>query len=339
MNEPDPREIIDIATLERIEEVLRLRDAADPDPLRTTMIHDLRTIRNMLAHNMARPDESAEEAAALEARLTALLRDLSTLEMTSLGTAEARRVRSAATASRVANILARHEQIRRADPRAKAAVASAASDIALMVRRAAEGDVRAWEHLVDQYAGLIWAITREFKLVEGDAADVAQTTWLRLLEHIDRIEDPARVGSWLAATTRNECLRTLATRKRVVLGHDDVEPHGAIAHEPEIDARLPADERDQVVRDALSRLPRRWQRLLELLMADPPASYAEISDELGLSVGSIGPTRARCLARLRVLLQASGASTDSHAASYALSDSECHQTLAAVGDLVSGRCG
>ena len=77
-----------------------------------------------------------------------------------------------------------------------------------LVRRAAEGDRWAWERLVDQYDRLIWSITGEFKLVESDAADVAQTTWLRLLEHIDRIEYPDRIGSWLAATARNECLRT-----------------------------------------------------------------------------------------------------------------------------------
>ena len=86
-----------------------------------------------------------------------------------------------------------------------------------LVRRAADGDRQAWERLVDQYARLIWSITADFKLVESDAADVAQTTWLRLLEHIDRIEYPDRVGSWLAATARNECLRSLAARKRVVL--------------------------------------------------------------------------------------------------------------------------
>ena len=179
------------------------------------------------------------------------------------------------------------------------------ANIAELVRHAANGDLRAWERLVDQYARLIWSITVDFKLIESDAADVAQTTWLRLLEHIDRIEYPDRVGSWLAATARNECLRSLASRKRVVLGHDDIEFDGAMAHGPEIDERLLADESAQVVRDALSRLPRRWQRLLELLMADPPASYADISDELGLPIGSIGPTRGRCLARLRVMLQAS----------------------------------
>ena len=182
-----------------------------------------------------------------------------------------------------------------------------APDVAGLVRLAAEGDLQAWERLVDQYARLIWAITGDFKLVESDAADVAQTTWLRLLEHIDRIEYPARVGSWLAATARHECLRCVAAEKRVVLAHDDddLDLKGAMAIEPEVDERLLADERTQTVREALARLPMRWQRLLEMLMADPPVPYADISDELGLPIGSIGPTRGRCLARLRVLLQAS----------------------------------
>lgn len=176
--------------------------------------------------------------------------------------------------------------------------------VAELVRRAAAGDMMAWDRLVAQFARLIWSITAEFKLAESDAADVAQTTWLRLLEHIDRIQYPDRVGSWLAATARNECLRSLAARKRVVLGHDDVEPDNAVAHGPDVDERLLADERAQTVHQALSSLPRRWQRLLEMLMADPPASYADISDELELPIGSIGPTRGRCLARLRVLLEA-----------------------------------
>jgi RNA polymerase sigma factor (sigma-70 family) len=179
------------------------------------------------------------------------------------------------------------------------------SDVASLVRRASEGDRTAWDRLVDQYKRLIWSITVEFKLTESDASDVAQTTWLRLLEHIDRIEYPDRVGSWLAATARNECLRSLAARKRVILGHEDVEPDTAVANGPEVDERLLAAERAQVVRDAMSHLPRHWQRMLEMLMADPPASYADISDELELPIGSIGPTRGRCLARLRVLLQAS----------------------------------
>jgi len=180
------------------------------------------------------------------------------------------------------------------------------SSVAVLLRRAADGDHEAWERLVDQYARLIWSITAEFRLTESDAADVAQTTWLRLLEHINRIQYPDRVGSWLAATARNECLRSLAARKRVVLAQDNELLTGVVASAPEVDERILADERDQVVRDAMSRLPRRWQRLLELLMADPPASYAKISDQLGLPVGSIGPTRGRCLAQLRLLLHRGG---------------------------------
>ena len=172
------------------------------------------------------------------------------------------------------------------------------------VRRAAQGDEWAWQRLVDQYARLIWAMTRDFKLMESDAADVAQATWLRLLEHIDRIEQPARLGSWLATTARNECLRSLAARNRVVPVQDEATLTGVVTQDPEIDERLLSEERSRAVREAISCLPLQWQRMLELLMADPPASYVEISDQLGLPIGSIGPTRGRCMARLRVLLQA-----------------------------------
>jgi RNA polymerase sigma factor (sigma-70 family) len=175
-------------------------------------------------------------------------------------------------------------------------------DAARLVKHAIAGDTSAWERLVDKYGRLVWSITREFKLAESDAADVFQITWMRLIERIDRLDHPDRVGSWLAATARNECLRCLASHKRLVLSPEDVAFDGPAAHEPEVDEALLAHERAQIVREAMTNLPWRWRRLLELLMADPPASYTEISDELGLPIGSIGPTRGRCLARLRVLL-------------------------------------
>jgi len=177
-------------------------------------------------------------------------------------------------------------------------------DTAWLVKCATAGDTWAWEQLIEKFGRLIWSITTEFKLFESDAADVYQTTWMRLIEHIDRLDHPDRVGSWLAATARNECLRCLASHKRVVLALEDAAFDGPAAHEPEVDEALLAHERAQIVREAMAHLPQRWQRLLELLMSDPPASYAEISDELGLPIGSIGPTRGRCLARLRVLLSA-----------------------------------
>lgn len=178
-------------------------------------------------------------------------------------------------------------------------------DVASVVRLAAEGDQRAWERLVELYGRLVWALTREFRLEESDAADVVQTTWMRLLEHIDRLDRPERVGSWLAATARNECLRSLAVRKRIVLVQDDAALMKDLACGPDVDERLLADERAQAVRMALSHLPGRWQRLLQLLMADPPVPYAEISDQIGIPIGSIGPTRGRCLETLRGLLQTS----------------------------------
>lgn len=178
-------------------------------------------------------------------------------------------------------------------------------DVAELVRRAAAGDRQAWERLVDQFSRLLWAMTRDFRLAESDAADVVQVTWLRLLEHIDRIEYPERIASWLATTARHECLRHLAAGKRVIVVQDD---HDAftevVGHQPEVDERLLAEERAHAVRAALSTLPSRSQQLLELLMADPPVSYTEISDQLGLPIGSIGPTRGRCLERLRLVLQA-----------------------------------
>lgn len=176
-------------------------------------------------------------------------------------------------------------------------------DISQVVRQAALGDRSSWEQLVSKYSRLIWAMTRDFKLAESDAADVVQATWLRLLEHIDRIEHPDRIGSWLATTARHECLRHVARRKKVILVDDDLAFSDVSTEQPDLDERLIADENAEAVRQALSRLPWRWRRLLELLMMDPPASYAEISSQLGLPVGSIGPTRGRCLERLRVLLQ------------------------------------
>ncbi len=177
-------------------------------------------------------------------------------------------------------------------------------DVACLVRNAAHGQGWAWERLVDQYSRLIWAMTRDFNLMESDAADVVQATWLRLLEHIHRIECPDRIGSWLATTARHECLRQLATRKRIVLlQNEEFAFADVLIDRQDIDEGLLAEERAEAVREAMSLLPSRWQRLLELLMSDPPASYAEISDQLGLPIGSIGPTRGRCIERLRALLQ------------------------------------
>jgi RNA polymerase sigma factor (sigma-70 family) len=175
------------------------------------------------------------------------------------------------------------------------------SEAATLVIQAAAGDQGGWSRLVDHYARLVWAVTRSFRLSDSDAADVSQMVWLRLLEHINRV-DPERVGAWLVVTTRRECLRVLAFRKRVLLTYESTAFEDQPGDQPELDADMLAFERAADVREALETLPDRWQQLLGMLMADPPAPYAEISLKIGIPIGSIGPIRGRCLDKLRLLL-------------------------------------
>ncbi len=175
-----------------------------------------------------------------------------------------------------------------------------------LVSAAADGDRHAWEELVEAYAGLVWSIIRNHRLSAGDASDVSQTTWLRLVESVDKIHDRSRVGAWLATTTRRECLRVLAQSRRVILV-PDAEAYDSVATwEPDVDHALLAEEREEGVRQGLARLSPRRQQLLQLLMRDPAPSYDEVSAEMGIPVGSIGPTRGRCLEKLHEILIASG---------------------------------
>ena len=175
-----------------------------------------------------------------------------------------------------------------------------------LVVNASRGDRAAWESLVDEYVGLIWAIARGHRLSDGDAHDVTQTTWLRLIENIDRLSDPARVGAWLATTARRECLRVLRQSKRTVLldewdSLEDIEADGKDVH-----SELLRMEASTAVRDAIGQLSQSAQALLRLLMLDPPPSYEEISAALNMPIGSIGPTRGRCLRKLQVLVTERG---------------------------------
>jgi RNA polymerase sigma factor (sigma-70 family) len=172
-----------------------------------------------------------------------------------------------------------------------------------IVRLAAAGDRGAWERLVARYVGLVWASTREFRLSESDRADVSQTTWLRLLENIDRLEDPERVGSWLATTAWRESLRVAQLRRKVTPTGDEDGLVERDRHQAAPDESLLSAERADDVRAAVRHLPPQWQSLLWLLVSDPPLSYREIADRLGVPIGSIGPTRGRCLERLRPLLE------------------------------------
>ena len=151
--------------------------------------------------------------------------------------------------------------------------------------------------LVDRFAALVWAVTRSFSLGSSDAADVSQVTWLRLVEHLDGINDPDRVGAWLATTAKRECLAVLRRRGRSAVPASDDDVFERLAADVPSPAKgLVASERAAVLWEALTVLSERCQRLLRILMADPPPPYDAVGAALDMPIGSIGPTRARCLA-------------------------------------------
>ena len=169
-----------------------------------------------------------------------------------------------------------------------------------LVTRATDGDRQAWDALIDQYAPLVWSICRRHRLEAADAQDAAQTVWLKLVDHLDKIRDPAALPGWLAtSTTQHECGRILrAARRSGHAGHALAETI-ADDHAQTAEQDLLAAERHAALREAFGQLPPGCQQLLALLTADPPVPYAEISARLGIPVGSIGPTRRRCLDKLR----------------------------------------
>jgi RNA polymerase sigma factor (sigma-70 family) len=170
-----------------------------------------------------------------------------------------------------------------------------------LVSRAADGDQMAWNELVDRYAPLVWSICNRYRLNRSEVDDVFQNTWLLLVEHIRKLREPAALPGWLATTTQRECLHHLQATYRkheqagTEAGQAATPGHGDTLVEEEI---LIA-ERNAALRAAFAQLPPRCQQLLGMLITDPPLSYAEIGAVLQMKVGSIGPSRARCLERLR----------------------------------------
>jgi RNA polymerase sigma factor (sigma-70 family) len=169
-----------------------------------------------------------------------------------------------------------------------------------LVTRAANGDRQAWDALVERYAPLIWSICRRHRLADADARDVGQNVWLHLVDQLHTLRNPAALPGWLATTTQRECSRILCTARAPLaagyeLDADTLPDEQAVTAEE----HLLAAERHAVLREALLDLPPQSQRLITLLATDPPVPYAEISTRLGIPVGSIGPTRRRCLDKLR----------------------------------------
>lgn len=180
------------------------------------------------------------------------------------------------------------------------------ADLAAMVRAATLGDQMAWAVLVRRYGGMVKAIARGCRLNEADVAEVHQVTWLRMVEHIDRLRQPERMGAWLATTAKRESLRLARAKGRLSFDADGLlqRPDPTA---PDPDARPIGDERAAAVRQAFALLPPHCRRLLGTLAAGDGASYKEIAAALAIPIGSIGPTRGRCLERLRRVLEDLGA--------------------------------
>jgi RNA polymerase sigma factor (sigma-70 family) len=176
-----------------------------------------------------------------------------------------------------------------------------------LVRRAASGDEAAWNGLIARYNSLVWSIVRSYRLSSDDAMDTVQIVWMRLVENLDRIREPEAIGTWLAITTRNQCMAHFRKTSQTPVPVDTTE-HEVI----DVKTAAPGEalmvlERNAAVWQALSRISQRCQQLLRILAATPPPSYQEISAALGVPIGSLGPTRARCLDKLREAI-----STDGH---------------------------
>lgn len=173
-----------------------------------------------------------------------------------------------------------------------------------LVRAAAAGDGTAWNEIVDRFSSLVWATARAHRLSRDDASDVAQTTWLRLVENLDRIREPERLGAWLATTARHESLRVIRRGAREQPS-DQTDLFEAPADDA-IDKVLVDPERDSALWRSFAKLSERCKTLLRLLMADTEPSYEEIGAALGMPIGAIGPTRGRCLDKLRATVAISG---------------------------------
>lgn len=176
-----------------------------------------------------------------------------------------------------------------------------------LVALAAGGDQGAWREIVARYAGLVWSVARSHNLSHTDADEVSQTTWLRLVEHLGRLREPERMGGWLAATARHESARVRRRAGREVLDESPADGPNFTSSDPSPETLVLDSERRELLLKGLAELSDRCRRLLRVLAASPPPSYADVSDALAIPVGSIGPTRARCLENLRRVLAAQGA--------------------------------
>jgi RNA polymerase sigma factor (sigma-70 family) len=171
--------------------------------------------------------------------------------------------------------------------------------LADLVEAAVRGDDDAWEVLYERYTPLISSVCRRYRLAGSDADDVSQAVWLRLVQHLNRLREPNALPGWIVTTTKNEALSVIKAGRRTLPADPMADNRLDSTDRPELDDRLCQADQRRALREGLRQLRPEHRQLLLLLVADPQLSYKEISKRLGIPIGSIGPTRARCLRRLR----------------------------------------
>ena len=168
-----------------------------------------------------------------------------------------------------------------------------------------DGDSEGLDDLVRLISPVLWQVVRATGLDRDRAEDVVQTTWIALVDHADSITSPQGIAAWLCTSARREAWRAgrQANRERPV--DDQILAHGLPDHEsPEHQVLL--DDEAALLRDCLDKLPERCQKLLRIVAAGPRPNYTDVASTLGMPVGSIGPTRGRCLDKLRHELTLAG---------------------------------
>jgi len=178
-----------------------------------------------------------------------------------------------------------------------------AARMADLLSAARAGSEDALGQIVNELSPLLWQVARSAGLSQGDAEDVLQTVWMRLITHLDGIHDAGALTGWLVTTTKRESWRVRAAGRKQLPADQDV-----FADLPD---KGPGSEEQVMLEDqrrelwaAIGMLSRRCQELLRIMAFAPRADYATVAAALGMRVGSIGPTRGRCLAKLRAVLAA-----------------------------------
>jgi len=169
--------------------------------------------------------------------------------------------------------------------------------------RARNGQTAALGEIVRELNPLLWHVARGEGLGAEESADVVQTIWLELVRRLDEIRSPQALTSWLVTAVRREAWRVQGlSRRQAPDGAEQLE--SVPDPDPGPGERLLTDERDQILWRHVQLLPERCRKLLRIVAHVPRPDYAAVAEALGMPVGSIGPTRGRCLARLREMLRA-----------------------------------